>query len=318
MHHKLRFYIVGQPSSLKSEICFSEGQLIRIELQGGLGNQLFIWAMAHHLESHFDEHVRIVYPLSKNGRSDRPCEIAGLIQLCEHDVSILESKYLGHATKLIDKLNSIKFLKKIINLNRIGIFTANFSSEVKIEYKKSPRLVRGYFQNTEIVQSLSDQILQELNAYLQSISLPASVNIRGVKLVAHIRRGDTKTISQEFGVLSLDYYKQKIESSSNVVICTDEQSDLEKFYREFPRALIITPTESNPWQTLKILSSTEKLIMANSTLSWWAAWIAKQLGNSEVIFPFPWRPTQSEENHALLMGNVAFANSIFEKSDKEA
>ena len=147
-----------------------------------------------------------------------------------------------------------------------------------------------------VSKSLSDQILQELNAYLQSISLPTSLNIRDVKLVAHIRRGDTKSISQEFGVLSLDYYKQKIESSPNAVICTDEQSDLEEFYREFPRALIITPIESNPWQTLKILSSTEMLIMANSTLSWWAAWIAKQLGNSEVIFPIPWRPTQSEEN----------------------
>jgi hypothetical protein len=292
--------------------------MIRIELQGGLGNQLFIWAMAHHLSNQFDEHVRILYPLSKNGRSDRPCEIAGLIQLCKHDVSLFESKYLGQVTRLIDKLNSLNFLKKIIKLNRIGIFTASFSSDAKIDYKKSPRLVRGYFQNTEMVSSSVELIVQELSTYLQSISLPTSLNIRDVELVAHIRRGDTKSISQEFGVLSLDYYKQKIGSSPNAVICTDEQSDLEKFYREFPRALIITPIESNPWQTLKILSSTEKLIMANSTLSWWAAWITKQLGNSEVIFPFPWRPTQSEENHALLMGNVVFANSIFENSEKEA
>lgn len=289
--------------------------MIRLELQGGLGNQLFIWAMAHHLSAHFNEHVRILYPLSKKNRLDRPCEIAGLLKQCDHNVSLFESKSLGFVTRLIDKIDSIQNLKKIAKLDQIGIFTESFSSDAKSDYKKSPKLIRGYFQNASMIDSITDGIRDELNSYLESISLPISVKVQEIEITAHIRRGDTKSISQDFGVLSFEYYKEKLGSHPNAAICTDELSDFEGFHREFPDALIITPNESDSWQTLKILSRAEKLIMANSTLSWWGAWIAKQGENSEIVFPFPWRPTETQNDHAIVMSDVMLADSLFEQTD---
>lgn len=288
--------------------------MIRLELQGGLGNQLFIWAMAHHLSNHFNQHVRITYPISKNKRSDRPCELVGLIELCGHNISISTSKSLPLVTKFIDKLNSIIWLANIIQIKRLGIITESLSSDANTNYTRPPKLIRGYFQNAEMVTNSANEIYHELSAFLESIAIPAKLRIEDINVVAHIRRGDTKSISKEFGVLSINYYKQNLSSNQSVVICTDEQSNLEEFHHEFPLASVITPDESNSWQTLKILSCAKKLVMANSTLSWWGAWIAKQSENTEIIFPNPWRPLETQDNNAILMNNVVFANSAFDEN----
>jgi hypothetical protein len=287
--------------------------MIRLELQGGLGNQLFIWAMAHHLSEHFNEHVQITYPISKNNRSDRPCELVGLNEFCVHDISISTSKSLPLITKFIDKINSIIWVTSIIQTKRFGVFTESLSGDTTVDYIRPPKLIRGYFQNTEMVSSASAEIAPELIAFLESIAVPDELKIDDINVVAHIRRGDTKSISKEFGVLSLKYYKQNLGSDLSVVICTDERTNLAELHNEFPFASFITPNESTSWQTLKILSSAKKLVMANSTLSWWGAWIAKQRENTEIIFPSPWRPLETQDNKAILMSNVVFTNSIFDE-----
>lgn len=289
--------------------------MIRLELQGGLGNQLFIWAMAHHLSSHYKKHVRIIYPLSRRSRADRPCEISGLVELCNHDISISTSKNLGHLTRLVDKLNSFNQLAKVVNLGKIGIVTESHSSDANTNYVKPPRLIRGFFQNAKMVDNSASEILQELETFLASIAFPDDLKFERISSVAHIRRGDSTTIAQEFGVLPLSYYKQNLGTDRDIVICTDETTNLEEFHREFPSALVITPIESNSWQTLKVLSSAKKLVMANSTLSWWGARIAKQNSGAEIFFPSPWRPRETQAIKAIIMGDVVLTSSGFKEKN---
>lgn len=288
--------------------------MIRLELQGGLGNQLFIWAMAHKLSEDFNRHVRIVYPLSKNNRIDRSCELSGLMASCGHDISISNSRLLSYLTKFIDKINSSSLLAKIINFESLGIITKQSSTDVNISSGTSPKIIRGFFQNTQMVTEVSKEIGSELLSFVDSIALPKEINMPDSRGVAHIRRGDTRDISREWGLLSLDYYLQNLGKETSSIICTDESSDLKKFHEQFPLALIMTTRETNPWQTLKILSSAEKLVMANSSLSWWAGWIASQRETACVIFPNPWRPVKSEENTQLILPTAILAPSIFERS----
>jgi hypothetical protein len=216
------------------------------------------------------------------------------------------------ATKFIDKLDSVRWLANIIKIERFGIVTEKVANSADINYVRAPKLVRGYFQNTKMVNSCTKQVHSELYSFLDSVQIPAKLQNNSPNVVAHIRRGDTRNIAKEFGVLSLRYYMKHLGVDKSAVICTDEQSNLEEFYQEFPFASIITPKDSNSWQTLKILSSAEKLVMANSTLSWWGAWMAVRRENTEIIFPIPWRPGETHTDDAIKLSNVVVADSIFD------
>ncbi len=289
-------------------------KLTRIELQGGLGNQLFIWAMAHHIATLYKVHVEVIVSTNKKTRKDRPCEIFALGEICNHNISIRQSKVFGYFTKTIDKISKLLPRKSKRIFSGLRIVTLEKPYDIYTDEPKHPRILRGYFQSLEIPEGTKMDIFTELKSHLDLVSLPGILRDRKEDVVAHIRRGDTKNISEEWGVLSLDYYKNLIPDGMNLTICTDEKDNTGNIYKRFSAALILGPEESSPWQVLKIISKSKVFIMANSTLSWWGAWIAKNDHDSTIYFPDPWRPNNIELGRSLKWSNVRTSEAIFEEA----
>ncbi len=286
--------------------------MIRVELQGGLGNQLFIWAMAHRLTAEYKVPVKLIIPINKQSRLDRPCEILGLVDFCRHDISIVQSKWFSVLAKAIDKLDNYGIVKRFNIMKRSRIITQKYTDQVVIEIDDCPKILRGYFQSEEVPNSTKNEILNEITSYLEKIRLPDSLLSLEIEAVAHIRRGDTKEIASEWGILSLDYYEKLLNKNGNLIICTDESELTDEILKKFPRSIIVTSRESTAWQVLKIISSSKIFVMANSTLSWWGAWIAIQSNNPTVYFPDPWRPTNNRVSESLKIQSVVFVPSNFE------
>jgi hypothetical protein len=282
---------------------------IRVQLQGGLGNQLFIWAMAHELERTTGCEIQIKYVRDKLQRADRPIEIYSLLQHCNHAISINESKNLGFILRIIDKpVKLSKFISRVCQ-KILGIYDCQSSSEVPNFAGKRPRILRGYFQNVEMVERNSSVILEELGAALEMIS---TCLLEKATTVMHIRRGDTKVISESWGVLSSAYYLKIVDQTKSLIICSDDDSISSLFAGEFPNATFLSPSNSSTWEALKILISGNQLVMANSTLSWWAGWLKAKKDPKSVFFPDPCRPLERITFENLKLNSVNFCIAEFE------
>ena len=288
--------------------------MIRVELQGGLGNQLFIWAMAHRLSKDYNTHIKLIFPVDKISREDRPCEIFDLVSSCEHGISISESRWFSLLTKIIDKVNSYKFVEKFGLMRKLGIVIQKDTDDASIAMLHAPIFLRGYFQSTEVVESTKNEIFNEISNYLKKLEFPDVVKLSRMNTTAHIRRGDTKEISQEWGILTLEYYEGLIKQTEDVVICTDELELQEKIVKKFPESLIVSPKESSAWQVLKIISNSQVFVMANSTLSWWGGWLAINKGGTKVYFPEPWRPSNPKVGQSLNIQLAISVPAIFESN----
>jgi hypothetical protein len=265
--------------------------------------------MAHHLAKTYNCHVQIVYLIDKLQRLDRPLEINGLKGHCQHDISIVQSRFWSLVLRTVDKLDSRKLTRKINLSKRLRIKSFDTSYGFKIENKKKPRFVRGYFQSYELVNEQRSIIHSELsNHFSQVTPIKSALNSY---CVLHIRRGDT--INEGIGILSINHYATHVIREKLLIICTDDDSIVQKIDERFADAMVLTPKESSTWQVLKIMANADALVMANSSLSWWGGWFMLESNKKKVVFPTPWRPYDLQITENLVLKNALIVDSIFEE-----
>jgi hypothetical protein len=282
---------------------------IRVQLHGGLGNQLFIWAMAHEILLATGINVQLEYVKDRNQRNDRPIEIERLFDACPHKISLNQSRSTGIFFRLLDKLglyskNLQGVLKEIFR-----VYDCNTSYEIPDFSKRTPRFVRGYFQSAEMVGRNKVIIEEEINAVLRAEGLDQEIH---TDMVLHIRRGDTRGISKYWGVLSLNYYLNQVDINLPFTISVDDTKEVDVLQRQFPNATFLTPDNSTTWQTLKVMSEARILIIANSTLSWWGAWLKSNTNPNSIYFPDSWRPNDDKTFESLQINCAHIIKSDFE------
>jgi hypothetical protein len=252
-------------------------EVIRIYLNGGLGNQLFQFAFG----------VNLARTKSFN--------------------LVLDDSYLKHDPKRQFALDSFGLetntLFDVSNEIQLRAFSFNpreyvFEdiSECNFHYdeqrtkvtRKSSYSVKGYWQSHLYFEKSSSWI----NAYLShSLPIIEKSNPYGV---IHIRRGDfygEKKTRKFHGLLDLEYYRRALqifpEDLTEVYLISDSISSAKKFRNqlqsEFQRLnfQVYNQTQSE-MDCLALMSKSSFLIMANSSFSWWGGF----LGDSKrVISP---------------------------------
>jgi hypothetical protein len=114
--------------------------------------------------------------------------------------------------------------------------------------------------------------------------------------VVHVRRGDYGLEeNQSIGLLSAKYYDHAIsllDQSKQIWIFSDSP-DLVKTelkYQDRDIIFIRPPKDSDPVESLLLMSLAPEIVISNSTFSWWAAFLAG--GNSRVFAPSKWYKSQ--------------------------
>jgi hypothetical protein len=115
-------------------------------------------------------------------------------------------------------------------------------------------------------------------------------------IAIHIRRGDYLKYSDQYGLLSEDYYLKAIElaersshGKSEIWIFSDST---EQIHDNMPRVMslksriIPTPDGISDAEVLLLMSLCTKIVIANSTFSWWAATLNAR--SKTVIAPIKW------------------------------
>jgi hypothetical protein len=159
----------------------------------------------------------------------------------------------------------------------------------------------GYWQNFRYYQDLSPLIFEELvvnenyNDKIKKLISEVELNKSSVSL--HIRRGDyiTDTEANKFmGILPLDYYYKAIThiinnvSNPELYIFSDDLDwAKDNLKTHLPINLIDIENGTKDYIELDIMSKCRHNIIANSSFSWWGAFLNKN-SNKIVIGPKQW------------------------------
>ena len=132
----------------------------------------------------------------------------------------------------------------------------------------------GYWQSEKYFADHADLIRKEF-------ALPKK-NLDAVAV--HVRRGDYLNLQNIYNITPLWYYQEvakKYDGRKFYVFSDDIQWC--KDHLELPGD--VTFAEGDELEDLALISSCESHILANSTFSWWGAWLS---GSDDVTVPMPW------------------------------
>ena len=178
---------------------------------------------------------------------------------------------------------------QFIDFDRPTIQEEIFSFNEKL-FNECPDWVtlQGYFQSEKYFKNIEDTI-REMFTFRNEIAEPCQSMINSVENPAalHIRRTDYLTNSDNHFNLDLDYYAKALEEfkDNQIVIFSDDpnwckQQDLFKDDNKF----LVSEGNSNYFD-LCLMSLCKGHIIANSSFSWWGAWLAK---SEKVVAPSTW------------------------------
>lgn len=259
---------------------------MKVELSGGLGNQLFQYAAGRYLASKHDIPV-CFYHIECKHRSwvnqNKLAEFKINLQICDDIFKISTMKWV------VDRLNSrlsrtFKFYRNI----RLKVFDEFSSSQIGFDKElaemKDIATVKGYFQTFEYIDSVKDNIVGELEVRNPSeIFRFFSKEIEKIRpIVIHIRGGDYKSNQKKIGMLDKDYYSAALKQASKFdlnpkywVFSDDKDyaTDLLSNLGVEPERRIFPEAGLSDAETIKLMSLGLGIIICNSTFSWWAAYL---------------------------------------------
>ena len=243
--------------------------VITCNLKGGLGNQLFkIFAT---ITLAIDNEADFVFPnyrrvIASDGVSIRPAYWNSLFR---------------NLRNKIENVNNFVYLYE----------------ERRLIYTKFPTLDKtknynldGYFQHPNYIDKYSKQIIKYLglNTFQDSILQKYShVNFKNI-ISLHFRIGDYKICWREFPIIKVDYYKKALQNiisetnkkDWNVHYCCEEQdigrvkNNISTLKEEFPEIIFSRVDNAlEDWEQMIYMSVCCHNIIANSTFSWWSAYL---------------------------------------------
>lgn len=274
--------------------------MIIVNIYGGLGNQLFQYAAGRHLaEKH---HTTLKLDI-ENFKTDRRRQYA------LHHFNIKEN-FCGSLDKGVIKAK--ERIRKLLNKERKTAAQAIYK-EQDLNFDQNVLALGnnvyldGYWGSENYFKSIENIIRHEFTV----AGPPAGLNetclqkIKSVNSVAiHVRRGDYVSVKETnavHGVCNISYYREAIELLSGRVsdpyffIFSDDMPWVKEnlVINKFP----VEHVEHNSelaHEDLRLMYSCRHNIVANSSFSWWGAWLNNN-PDKIVIAPARWNNIPGHE-----------------------
>lgn len=275
--------------------------MIKIKIQAGLGNQLFQYALARSIKENTNK--EIVLDLSfytTNGVAKGDIVRGYELDKFNIDKSIkLSYKHTPKIQIILEKiirrifnLSSYVFYKRYLNPSNYS-YIIGFRQSEKY-FKEIEDIIRKEFTLKNPIENrddndLSKNILKQIKDSKYSISV-------------NIRRGDyvnNPTTRNYHGLISKDYFIKGVEyinknlklekENTNIFVFSDDISWCESNLLELKDFgnLVFVSGNLDPVDSIYLISNCKSNVIANSSFSWWGAWLNNNL-NKIVIAPKNW------------------------------
>lgn len=202
--------------------------------------------------------------------------------------SRMENEWKDHQLFIPFKLSKTSSLNvQEIDARRPTVIEASFAFDENL-FNKCPDWVnlQGYFQSEKYFKNIEDEIRQDFE-FRDEILNPCKEMIDGVRnpVAIHIRRTDYLTNSNH-SVLSLEYYEKAITEFSDCrfLIFSDDIKWCNE-QRLFQSDQFMISESGSSFIDLCLMTLCSGHIIANSSFSWWGAWLAD---SNKIVAPENW------------------------------
>lgn len=267
-----------------------------VKLSGGLGNQMFQYALMIGLRETFKEEVYADISSYKNYNLHNGLELERIFPIC--------LKTAKRNPLLARKLTLSRFVNNYLPF-LCGDCQFEDSDFKYVDSIYSPSSKKhyyaGYWHNYQYIEPFSTNILnaftfkipldQKNQGIIETVSQQNSVGI-------HIRRGDYLKEVQYQGICTLDYYRKAIGLvhgmlknpvyylfSNDIEWCKENITPL---INDSNVIYVDWNTGKDSYRDMQIMSYCKGLIVANSSFSWWGAFL-NQRESPIIISPSRWK-----------------------------
>ncbi|MCU7551291.1 alpha-1,2-fucosyltransferase [Chitinophagaceae bacterium LB-8] len=272
--------------------------MVIVKLQGGLGNQMFQYATARSICKGFEKVILDPSFLLENHTSTefftaRRYELeifknlnARLANTFWQQIIHNKRVYFRAAKKII--CNNFRYVKQVGN--EILEFDLNKGSTLYLD---------GYFQSEKYFHYNRNQLLQEFafsSLDIENITQLNQIQSYSNPVSIHIRRGDylKPHVLNYHGILPINYYKKAIEAlettvsnphyfifSDDIGWCRENLSFISGRY-----TIMEVDNSRESWKDMCLMTHCKHHIVANSSFSWWGAWLSQKKGIN--MAPYKW------------------------------
>lgn len=272
--------------------------MIIANILGGLGNQMFQYACG--------------YTLAEKNKTQLKLDVTGFQEYSLRSFE-LDKFDLQTEKATIDEIRQMKY-KPISFVEKLARKLVKKSRPLSKNYYKEPHLhfdptlferggdlyIEGYWQSEKYFAEYRDILLKkftlkknmhnETQNYRKQIASSDSVSL-------HIRRGDYVENSETnsfHGTCSVDYYRgavekigEKIPNSHFFIFSDDLGWAIENLFFIENKTFVELPESVPDHEEMYLMSRCEHNIVANSSFSWWGAWLNSN-SDKIVIAPKRW------------------------------
>ena len=264
--------------------------MIIVKIKSGLGNQMFQYALGRRLSLDWNDELK--FDLSwfdniKKGETPRKLELVKfnviLPKATETEIAQARPSFFA---RIVDKVKG--------RLNRNYFF--QFHSWL-LKIKKAAYL-DGYFQSFKYIEPIREVLLKDFvlkNTYSEGAQkIKNEIEASAQSVAMHVRRGDFVTTCKDWnGLCEAEYYKkgldiiQKKYFNVKLFIFSDDIGWAKENLKFDNQMVFVSRPSLNSAEELLLMSLCKHQIIANSTFSWWAAWL-NQNKEKIVIAPSRW------------------------------
>ncbi len=248
--------------------------MITVRLLGGMGNQMFQYAFALVLRERgyqvqFDRsHIKYGNP--------HPC-------IREYSLDVFGSHHFGEPSERIYSEPSLLYNEE--NLR-----------------PPDPSTVCGYWQTEKYYQNIESKIRAAL-----TVEVPLSAHGEQMKdrilhsnsVMVHVRRTDFLKYMDYHGMPTMEHYYtpalgyvRSLQGATEVFVFSD---DRKWCYENFSSKFHIVEGASK-YEDMALMSLCKHAVIANSTFSWWGAWLGDHRVGRTVVAPRDWFATKDADS----------------------
>jgi len=260
--------------------------MVIVQLLGGIGNQMFQYAAARRLA--FINKVELKLDITsfkdyKSRKYDLGCFNIVENFATEKEIYLYRKfrnkRGFGRIYRVLDKI--IPYHKRRYIMERHFHYDSDMSRVSGNVY------LEGYWQSEKYFEDIESIIRKEFTIKHKTDSKNRQMGhlIPGLQSVSiHIRRGDyvTNPVIKKFhGICTLEYYYTAIKKITEIVkephffvFSDDIEWAQDNLIISHPVTFITHNNANRHFEDLRLLSFCKHHIVANSSFSWWGAWLS--------------------------------------------
>ena len=261
--------------------------IVSVELQGGLGNQMFQYAAGHALARRTGAALRL--NLNRFAQADkRRYELECFVLPAPVTQERSPGAYRGLAHALLVKgCNRIGRSTRALHDGWHVYIQPGFHFDPAFEALVPPVNLVGYFQSEQYFRAVSDEIRKlftirvptspafaAARAQIAAADWPVSIHVRGGDYVS-----DPTTLAIH-GICDETYYGSAASLAARLCdkpptffVFSDDPAYARRMLGPVRNAIHLSGDPARPWEDMALMASCRGRIIANSSFSWWGAWL---------------------------------------------